>query len=234
MIFSFFLPKNILFRRQPSYNKSNQADKEEQTLLQPETIKHHLLQYKFYYLGIFVLFLSGFLVGAFYSNGVSQEEFAIARETAEAFIESSKKSTPEFGLIFGEDFAPCLTLSFTGLILFGGIGTVYFLFRTGFSAGFFLSFLIKAFQMKGFFLSSLYLCCQLLFLLPAITVISFRALHLNLFFLSCTLRRASPRQSLKSELFLLFAALLAGSVAVALSTLTKCWLLPPLCRYLFA
>lgn len=208
--------------------------KEESTLLQLGTFKRHLLQQKFYYLGIFLLFFTGFLIGSFYSNTVSQTDFELSKQTAENFISSAKTNALDYRLIFWEDFSPCLIISLSGLILFGFAGTVFFLFKAGFSAGFFLSFLMKAFSMKGFFLGSLFLWCQLLFLLPAITAISLCSFRINLFFLHCTLHRAPAKQSLKSELFLHITALLICGILVACSALIKCWLLPPLCRYLFA
>ncbi len=203
-------------------------------MLQLGTLKRHLLQQKLYYLGIFLLFIIGFLIGSFYSNTVSQTDFELSTQAAENFIASAKNNALEYRLIFWEDLSPCLTVFFSGLVLFGFVGTLFFLFKAGFSAGFFLSFLMKAFSIKGFFLGSLFLCCQLLFCLPALIAISFRSFHINLFFLNCTLHRAPAKQSLKSELFLQITALLVCSVLVACSALIKCWLLPPLCRYLFA
>lgn len=203
-------------------------------MLQPGTIHKHLLQYRFYYLGIFVLYVSGFLIGSFYSNMVSQTDFALSVQTAEDFIRSAKENTLNYRLMLREDISPCLAIFGSGLVLFGFFGSLFFLFKAGFSAGFFLAFLVKSFSLKGFFLGSLFLSCQLLFSLPALAIITIRALRINLFLLEASLHRASVKQSLKSELFLHVTAILVSGMIVMLGVLMKYWLLPPLCRYLFA
>lgn len=214
--------------------KQTQSTLEESTLLQSTNPKHHLIQYKFYYLGITILFFLGFFIGSFYSNTLSAEEFSVAKENAQAFLSSAKQNTLDYRLILWEDFAPCLKIFFASLALLGGLGTLYFLFQAGFSAGFFLAFLTKAFLLKGFFLGSIYLLCLLLFTFPALLFLSFRSLRCSLFFLRCTLQFSPGKQTLKSELFLLVTALLVSGILLVSGAFFKFRLLPPLCRYLFA
>lgn len=202
-------------------------------MLQLGTLKQHFMQYKFLYLFIFILFFIGFLIGGFYANTVSYADFEVAKSNADLFISSAKRSSLDYRLILWEDLTPYLWLFLCGLVLLGFPGILYFLFQRGFSTGFFLSFLIKAFSMKGLFLACFFLVCEVLFFLPALILLTAGATRINLFSLRSTLHTYRMKQSLKSELlYYLFAFLFSVSL-VALGGITKYFFLPPLCSYLF-
>lgn len=202
-------------------------------MLQFVKLKHHIFQYKFYYLTVFLLFLAGFLIGGFYSNMVSATDFNTAKETADVFIASAKNHDLDYRLILWEDFAPYLWIFFCGIFLFGFSGTFFFSFKNGFSTGFFLSFLIKAFSMKGFFLSGFFLFCELLFFLPALLLVSVRSLRMSFLITGSTLHTYPTKHNIKAELFLYLVCFFTGTLLSATGSMVKFFLLSPFCNYLF-
>ncbi len=197
-------------------------------------ITTHIHRHRLLYLMILLLFLAGFLVGCFYSNLISPEEFKIAADDADQFIQAAKKNTLSYPLMLWEELIPYSIIFFMGTALVGGAVSFFFIFKNGFSAGFFLSFLIKAFLMKGFFLGMFFLFCQILFFVPALCVVSAQSLKTNHFLLTASLHRLSPKRELKTELFFLFASALAGGIFVSVGVAVKYFILPGLCGYLFA
>ncbi len=202
-------------------------------MLQLGTLKQHFIQYKFLYLGIFVLFFIGFFIGGFYANTVSYTDFETAKSSAELFISSAKSHSLDYRLILWEDLTPYLWMFLFGIVLLGFPGILYFLFQRGFSTGFFLSFLIKAFSMKGLFLAGFFLICELLFFLPALLLLTAGATRINLFLLRSTMHTYRLKQNLKSELFYYLFTFLLSISLVAIGGITKHFFLPPFCRYLF-
>ena len=228
----FFKEYSFLETTLIQYNKPS-AYREVFHLFTFTKLKHHLFQYKFHYLTIFALFLVGFFIGGFYSNALSASDFSSAKETAEAFISSAKAHTLDYRLMLWEDVSCFLWIFLSGIVLFGFPGTLFFNFKCGFSAGFFLCFLIKAYALKGFILSIFFLFCQLLFVLPALLLITAKALHISLFITSCTLRTHISKTSIKSELFLYVCHFLISVIIAGTGTMIKFFLLPALCNYLF-
>ena len=202
-------------------------------MLQCGTLKQHLTQYKFLYLGIFCLFFLGFLIGGFYANTVSYADFETAKSSADLFISSAKTHHLDYRLILWEDLTPYLWMFLSGMVLLGFPGILYFLFQRGFSTGFFLSFLVKAFSMKGLFLASFFLICELFFFLPALLLLTAGATRMNVFLIRSTLSSCRSKQTLKSELFYYLVIFLTGLTLVATGGVTKYFLLPSLCSYLF-
>ena len=156
-------------------------------LLQFSKITKHIIRHRLEYLLILLLFLAGFLVGCANSNLISQTEFSDSRETAEEFIRLAKEKTLDWRLLFSEEIRHFFSVLILSFFLFG-LPVIWFLiFKAGFSLGFFLAFLVKAFSLKGFFLGSFFLFCYLVFVLPPFLVVSRRALSLNRFLIASVL-----------------------------------------------
>ena len=196
-------------------------------------LKNHLIQQRFCYLIMIALFIGGFFIGCFYANLSGEEGFKTALSSAEQFIHTAKKSELDYGLLFSEEISPYALILLSSLCLFGLPVMVFFVFKVGFSSGFFLTFLVKGFSLKGFFLGGIFLGVQLLFLLPALLVIGCGGYRMNLFLLSSVTHRLSPKRSLRNELLLLTVTFLFGAFWVLLGVSVKYLLLPPLCNYLF-
>ncbi|MBO5408640.1 MAG: stage II sporulation protein M [Clostridia bacterium] len=196
-------------------------------------LRNHFTRQKFCYLLILILFIFGFFIGGFYANLSQPQDFSEALSTAEQFISSSKNANLNFKLLFSEEITPYLLILLSSLCIFGLPIMVFFIFKTGFSSGFFLAFLIKGFGLKGFFLGGLFLFVQVLFLLPALLIISARCWYTHQFLLCAITHRLSPKQSLKNELLLLSASFLLGCILVLLGVTIKAFLLPHICNYLF-
>ncbi len=202
-------------------------------MFQSGKLRNHLTNQKICYLIILALFILGFFIGGFYANLAEQDAFSEALNLANRFIESSKQSTPDIRLLFSEEITPYLFIFLSSLWLAGLPVMIFFVFKSGFSFGFFLTFLIKAFGLKGFFLGGLFLLIQIVCLLPALLVVSCRCYYTNRFLLCAITHRLSPKQSVKTELLLLISAFMLGSLMVLLAVTLKAFLLPILCRYLF-
>lgn len=198
-------------------------------MLQFSRIKRHLLQNKFGYIIVFILFFLGFLIGCIYSNAVTGEEWEASVKIAENFIQTAKNTALDWKLLFSETIRPLLFIFILSFFLFGLPLMLFLIFKCGFSLGFFLAFLCKAFSVKGFFLGSFFLMNYLLFVLPFFLILSYRALRMNWFFLGTF----SGRKHWKSEIFSLVTVFVVGSVLLAVGVLVKFWLLPFICGYLF-
>ena len=196
-------------------------------------LRNHLIQQKFVYLIILSLFILGFFIGGFYANLPETGDFKDALTQAEQFILASKSSNLDFKLLFSEDITPYLFIFASSLFLFGLPVMVFFVFKTGFSSGFFLTFLIKAFGLKGFFLGGVFLLIQIVCSLPALLIVTCRSYYTNRFLLCAVTHQLSLKQSLKTELLLLTTSFLLGCLLMLLGVTAKTFLLPPICNYLF-
>lgn len=202
-------------------------------MLQLGKIRNHIVKYRNYCLAILALFLLGFFIGCFYANLCGETDFETGLQSASLFIEAAKKSELDYQLLLFEESLPYLLIAGSALCLFGIPVITFLVFKTGFSVGFFLTFLVKGLALKGFFLGAVFLLVQVLFFLPALLVIAIQSFRTNLFLLFACTHRLSPKQSLKNELLFLAVALFSGVLLLFLGVGIKYLSLPPLCNYLF-
>ncbi len=196
-------------------------------------ISSHIQKHKFSYLLLLILVSLGFLAGCFYANLISETEFSQAEIQAEQFIKEAKSKELSFRLMLSEEMSPFLFIAVFSLFLPGIFPIVFLLFKWGFSSGFFLTFLVKCFVMKGFFLGGVFLFFNLMFFLPVLLFLSKQSLKTNRFILTAVFKRASYHQSITQELLGLAAAALISLIFVTLGVSLKFLVLPPLCNYLF-
>ncbi len=193
----------------------------------------HLKEQRFLYLLLLAVIFAGFLTGCFYANLISSADFSIAEEQAEQFIKEAKASELSFQLMLFEELFPYLCIALCSLFLFGFLPTGFLVFKWGFTSGFFLTFLVKCFSVKGFFLGGFFLLPTLLLFLPTLVVLSTKSLAVNRFLWGCALHRPPARQNLWEELTGIVLVTLGTLLSVSVGVFVKFILLPPLANYLF-
>jgi len=202
-------------------------------LFQFRKIAYHFKEHKFSYSLLLILIVLGFLVGCFYTNFLSESDFFSAGIQAEEFIKQAKEHELSFRLMLSEELSTYLLIALFSLFLPGFIPTIFLVFKWGFSSGFFLTFLIKYFAMKGFFLGGLFLITNLMFFLPALMILARKSLSVNKYLLASALQHHSSKTSLPQELLTTSVITLATSFMVAIGVSLKFTLLSPLSNYLF-
>lgn len=127
-----------------------------------------------YFLSAVIIFI-GFLSGAFYSNALSQETFGKYAEILSGYVKNGQ--TELFGgFNLSSDVKNLLLIFFWSFFLFGKPFSGFFAFKSGFSVGFYISFFVKVYSLKGFFTGMCVLFLYVIFaLLPlaALTALSF-------------------------------------------------------------
>ena len=182
---------------------------------------------------LLILIFIGFLSGCFCIHLISDTEFFNAGVQAEEFIRAAKNKELNFYLIFQEEFSPYLLIGLCSLFLPGFIFVCFLVFKWGFSLGFFLTFLVKYFFLKGFFLGGVFLLLNLIFFFAPLIFLANQSLSLNHYLIRCALRKTPSKQTLVSEFFYTAIATLLAALAVMLGVASEVWLLTPLCNYLF-
>lgn len=193
----------------------------------------HIKEQKLFYIFLLILLLIGFLSGCFYTNLISDADFYEAGVQAEEFIKQAKENELSFHLMLTEELSSYLLIALFSLFLFGGFPIVFLVFKHGFSTGFFLTFLVKCFSMKGFFLGGTFLFFEFLCFLPPLLWLTHQSLSVNRFLISSVLHKSSSHSTLPSELIAIAIALLVTVITVALGVSFKVFILPPLTNYLF-
>ncbi len=188
---------------------------------------------KHFYLGLLAVCFLGFLAGCFYSNLISDTDFANAGIQAEEFIRQAKEHELSFHLIVSEELSPVLFIAAFSMFLPGFLPILFLVFKWGYSASFFMTFLVRYFSMKGFFLGGFFLLTNLFIFLPAMMIVSVKSIKTNCFFLASVSGRATRNFSVWGELSGLAVTTLAAILLIAVGTAIKILLLPPLCNYLF-
>ena len=202
-------------------------------MFQFRKISCHLIKHKLSYILLLILIIIGFISGCFYTNFLSDGEFLDAGIQAEEFIKRAKEHELNLNLMLSEELSTYLLIALCSLFLPGFIPTVFLVFKWGFSSGFFLTFLIKYFAMKGFFLGGLFLLTNLLFFLFSLLLIANKSLSLNRYLLCAALHRAPSKQNLSEELITMTIITLIAVGMVTLGVFLKFLLLSPLSNYLF-
>ncbi len=188
---------------------------------------------KYSYLGILAICLLGFLAGCFYSNLISDTDFTDAGVRAEEFIRQAKENELSFHLMISEELSPALFIAAFSLFLPGLIPILFLIFKWGYSAGFFMTFLVRYFSTKGFFLGGFFLLMNLFIFLPAILVISVKSIKTNCFFLASVSGHPVRNTTVFGELSGLAVTTLVAILLISVGTAVKILLLPSLCNYLF-
>ncbi len=196
-------------------------------------ISCHFKTQQFTYLILLAVVFTGFLAGCFYAGLISADELLQAGEQAEQFIKEAKANELSFQLMLSEELSPYLFIALFSLFLFGLLPSGFLVFKWGFSLGFFLTFLVKCFSLKGFFLGGLFLFLNLLFFLPSLLVLTAKSLSVSRFLLTCALHRASPKKTLWEELIGMTFVILGTVLTVSAGVCVKFFLLPPISNYLF-
>ena len=205
-------------------------------MFQITNIKDYIKNNRFIYFGVLILYTLGFIIGGVYSNFISDSTFIQSLESTKEFFKGVMISQDAINLrelIIG-DITPFVVVSLCGILLAGLPFTLYFVFKSGFSLGFYISFLINAFSLKGFYLGMFYLVMNLAIVLPALTTIAVSSLDLNLYILA-SVNKNRPAQRSFAGLIVAYAFMvIAGLVLTVLSTNLKALLLPDIIKFLFS
>lgn len=110
---------------------------------------------------ILAFFVSGFLGGVLYANFSGDDVFLKSERITDGYF----KNENAFSYGFNDEMT-LLGIFMSGFFVFGKGGTAFFLFRSGYMLGYFVSFLIKAYTTKGLVCGLSYLFLSLLLCLP--------------------------------------------------------------------
>ena len=198
-------------------------------------VRIHIKSNKLMYIGVFLLYLLGFIVGSLYSNVINQTDFSNSLVSVGDFIKniSASPDALNFNNLIIPNISPTATIFLSGLFLLGLPLVLFFVFKAGFSDGFFIAFLIKAFALKGFFLGMFFIALNLFFMLPALEIMSVSSIDLNRYIWTSIDRRAGTQRNIKAALIGYALVFIAAGFLIVLSTNLEIILLPKMVGYFF-
>jgi hypothetical protein len=182
-----------------------------------------------------LLYAAGFAVGAMYSNFINDASFSETSESLRVFIENlaAGGNSLRFQDLFAADFTPSAEAFFMGFFLIGIPATLFFVFKAGFSLGFFVTFLIKAFSMKGFFMGMYFLFYNLILFLPILSVIAVNSININRYIIGCVSKKYTMQRNFGPTAAAYIIVFAVCALIAVLSVNLKIVLLPRIARYLF-
>lgn len=124
-------------------------------------LKRKLYTEKRSFLISLISFFIGFVFGALYCDFSKDSTFLKSMRATESYLK--KESAYSYG--FNEEIS-LLGIFFGGFFIFGKSIVLFFMFRSGFMLGYFVSFFIKAYSVKGMLVGLFYLFLSLLFCMP--------------------------------------------------------------------
>ena len=209
---------------------------EEITLFQITNIKGYIKNNKFIYIGVLLLYFLGFAIGGLYSNFINDAVFFQSLDATKELFKSLliSKDAIDIKNLMITDLTPVIIIALCGITLIGLPFILFFIFKSGFSLGFYISFLIKAFSIKGFYLGMFYLFLNLLLILPAITAISVNSLELNIYILTNANKKYAAQRSFSSLIAICVFILVLSILLTVFSTNLKAMLLPDIVKFLFS
>lgn len=202
-------------------------------MLQPGNIKKYFLDHRLLYLSVIFILFAGFFTGGIWIRNITEAEFLESITASEDFIQSAKQQETNYLLMLSEGVRPYWLLLAASLFLAGLPFVVFFLFQAGFSSGFFLTFLVKAFGMKGLLLSCIFLFLEIVFFLPALALLGGQCLLMSRYIAASATHHATGTKSFKSVAAALVCTFGLCILWAAAGISIKYCLLPPVCRYLF-
>ena len=205
-------------------------------MFQISNIKEYIKNNKFIYIGVLALYALGFTIGGAYSNFISETAFFESFGTTKDFFGNLMLSKDALNLreLIITDATPVVVISLCGFFLIGLPFILYFIFKSGFTLGFYISFLIKAFSLKGFYLGMFYLIMNILFFLPAILLVSVNSLEFNLYILACVNKKYAVHNSFWGRIAICVFMLVLCLILAVLGTNLKAILLPDIIKFLFS
>lgn len=112
-------------------------------------------------IAILAFFVLGFLGGVLYANFSSDDVFLKSARVTDGYFKDENSFSYGFN-----DEKTLFGIFLSGFFVFGKGVTAFFLFRSGYMLGYFVSFLIKAYMVKGLVSGLVYLFLSLLLCLP--------------------------------------------------------------------
>ena len=199
-------------------------------------IKNYIKDNRALFFGIIILYFIGFIVGGIYSNFIDEAVFLSSLDNTGEFFKSLMVSGDAVNLreLIIADAAPILIIAACGIFLAGFPLILFLIFRSGFSLGFYICFLIKAFSLKGFYLGMFYLFLNLLLVLPALTVISANATDINLYMLAVINKKYAAQRNFSVSAASCVFVLILCLLLIVFSANLKALLLPLIVKFLFS
>lgn len=108
-----------------------------------------------------IIFFIGFVMGILYANFSEDDVFFKSLRITDGYL----KNENSFSYSFNDEIS-LFGIFFGGFFVFGKSIVSFFIFKSGYMLGYFLSFLIKAYSTKGMFTGIFYLFLSLVFCLP--------------------------------------------------------------------
>ena len=205
-------------------------------MLQITNIKNYIKNNKFIFFGVITLYFLGFLIGSVYSNFIDDTAFLSSYDTTKDFLKSLMISEQALNLkeLIVSEITPACMIAICGIMLLGLPVVLYLIFKSGFSLGFYITFLIKAFSLKGLYLGMFYLFLNLIVVLPAITLISANSIEFNLYILACVNKKYAVQRNFAVSVVIYVFILILCLLLLALSANLKFGLLPAVVKFLFS
>lgn len=183
------------------------------------SIKSHFDKTKQAWLTAILIIFIGFVFGAFYSNAVTEKNFADYKTFLDEWTKNAPLSfdSPMTSVFSVSDITTLLLVFLWSFFLFGKPASGFFSFKSGFSLGFFVSFLIKVFGMKGFAAGMYILFNYLVFTVPCLAAVTAQSFVLNSCITSAVFGKSgSGRERDIKRLFFPFVIVLGIAAAVTL------------------
>lgn len=178
---------------------------------------------------VFII-LAGFVAGAVYSNLVTYDSFKSYSGMLDSYIKNAG-SAVEFN-DSSSDITNLILIFFWSFFLFGKPLSAFFAFKSGFSLGFYISFLVKVYSVRGFVIGLYVLFMYVIFTAVPAVILTARSFTVNGCITTAVFgknAKSDIRKAFFPYLMLLFIALLLTMSANFINTL----IIPKIFKALF-
>lgn len=198
-------------------------------------LKNHWNENKLFYILIILIYIIGFIVGGFYCNFISQPDFESSILGVREYIKniSTQTDTLNFAMLIYPDLINLGFIILSAFFLPGIPIILFIIFKSSYSLGFFVSFLIKSFFMKGFFLGLYLLLFNMFFFIPIIAFISINSIEINKYVINLITKKYTQHRCYKSLLIKYIVIVIICLFYLAIGAYIKSLLLPKITNYLF-
>ena len=152
------------------------------------------------YFIVIAIFFAGFIFGSCYSNFTNDDTFLKSMRSMDGYLQGKNS----FNYSFNDEFS-LMGIFFGGFFILGKAIVSFFIFKSGFMLGYFVSFLIKGYELKGMLAGLSYLLLSLVLCFPWQLFLSSYAFDCCTYTTDCLFRKKPCVVNLKS--FLCFFAL---------------------------
>ena len=192
--------------------------------------KNYLKENRQVYLLVSLIIFAGFVAGAFYSNSISSASYASYSEVLRTYVSGAESDANLFPDT-SSDIKNLIQIFFWSFFLFGKPFSGFFAFKSGFSLGFFISFFVKVYSIKGFLTGMAILFDYVVFMAFPLIILTAWSFNVNTNITKAVF--ASSKNETKRLLFPYFMIFLFSILMTLIGNYINVLLIPKIMNALF-